>query len=176
MEIANETDEDTEASFWHSPTPDITVSDDIVHFLDKINSATAAKFGLEIFYNKAGPVRELRLSIKNLNNDSKNKAAFITCLLSIATILGEINIKEVQKHVTTNDSKSIKIIEDLFSAKGITFNESDFMMLRKVIRLRSTIPPVHSGTEGEFSQALRFVGIEYPVIDWAEAADICLQI
>jgi len=175
VEMAGETIEDTEDSFWHSPTPDITISDDIVHILDKINSAATAKFGFEIFYNKAGPIRELRLSIRNLNNDSKNKATFVTCLLSIATILGEVNIKEIQKHVTTSENKSIKIIEELFNTKGVTYNELDFTMLRNVIRLRSTIPPVHSGTETEFSQALRFVGIEYPIVDWAEAADTCLK-
>ena len=52
--------------------------------------------------------------------------------------------------------------------KGIEYDESDFVILRRVIRLRSTIPPVH-WIEKEFSQILQSVGIQYPVIDWAQA-------
>ena len=75
MEIGHKIYARTDDSFWQSPVPDITISDDIVHTLDKINTKFNAKFGWEIFYNKAAPVRELRIAITNLNNDSKNKAA-----------------------------------------------------------------------------------------------------
>jgi hypothetical protein len=161
-------------SFWQSSVPDITISDDIVHALDKINTKSNAKFGWEIFFNKAGPVRELRIAIADLNNDSKNKAAFISCLLAIATILGDINNKEIGAFVTTEGIKGFKMIQEMSDTKGIEYNESDFVILRKVIRLRSTMPPVHSA-ETEFSQVLLSVGIPYPVIDWAQAADICLK-
>ena len=67
----------------------------IVRTLDEINTEFNTTIGWDIFYNKAGPVRELRIAIANLNNDSKNKAAFISCLLAIATILEDINNKEI---------------------------------------------------------------------------------
>ena len=87
----------TDNSFWQSPVPDITISDDIHRYtlLDEINTEFNTTIGWDIFYNKAGPVRELRIAIANLNNDSKNKAAFISCLLAIATILEDINNKEI---------------------------------------------------------------------------------
>ena len=173
LEIGHKINGKSDESFWQSPIPDITISDDIVHTLDKINTEFNTKFGWEIFYNKAGPVRELRIAIANLNNDSKNKAAFISCLLAIATILGDINTKDIGALVTTKGIKGFKMIQELFDLKGIEYDESDFIIVRKVIRLRSTILPVHSA-ETEFSQVLRSVGIPYPVIDWAQAADTCL--
>jgi hypothetical protein len=158
-EIGDGAYESTYNTFWRSPIPDITISDDIVYALDKI---------------KAGPIRELRIAINNLNTDSKNKPAFISCLLAMATVLGDINTKEIRKLVTIEDIKGISLIQELFSVRGIEYDESDFVMLRKVIRLRSTILPVHSA-ETEFSQALRYLGIQYPVLNWAEAADNCLK-
>jgi len=166
----------TKTSFWQSHYPDITITDDIVHVIDKINSACSDKLGFEIFNNKATPIVELRKSINSLNNDSKDKNAFVTCLLSIAAILGDIKNDEIKKHLSNKDLVGpLYLIEELFTVKGMKYDKSDFSMLRKLVGLRSKIPPVHLA-EAEFSQILQSIGVEYPVLDWAKAADTCIKI
>ena len=45
-------------SFWSSPYPDITITDDIVCVIDRINSECENKIGYEIFVSKAKPISE----------------------------------------------------------------------------------------------------------------------
>ena len=162
-------------AFWHALYPDVTITDDIVTVIDNINSSSRGLFGFEIFKNRAGPIKDLRISIGNLNKDSIDKSAFISCLLSIALILGDVYINDIKKRVVAEkDDGPLILVEKLFNAQGIKYNEIDFTLLRKLVRLRSTTPPIHNAEE-ESIKVLEYLGINFPIVDWAKAAEICLN-
>lgn len=166
----------TDLSFWSSPYPDITITDDIVRVIDRINSECKNKIGYEIFASKAKPISELRLAISALNRDSKNKAAYVQCMLSTGLILSEIDFDEIKKDLIDYDKINgpLNIIQALFDLKKIPYVESDFKILRSLATLRSITFPVHSA-ESKFGQILKSLNIQYPVVDWAETANTCLK-
>jgi hypothetical protein len=162
------------ANFWQSKKPDVTYSDDLAIALDKFNTLAKDKLGLEIFKNNAKLYSDLRRSINYLNKDSRNKDAFVSCVLSTVLILGDVYASEIRKKISNKEDKSIKLIQELFNSEKIKYEEQDFNRLKKLVKLRSATPPVHVG-EVESIEIFESIGIKYPPTDWAAAAEKYLK-
>jgi len=162
-------------SIWSAVYPDLTNCDDLAIILDKFNTLAKNKLGCEIFRNNAKLYLDLRNSITYLNKDSKDKNAFITFILSIASIIGDVQTDIIRGKIDNKEIKgSINLIQELFDLNSIHYDEEDFVTLRKLIRLRSTTPPIHLAEE-ESKEILNYLGVNSPPIDWAEAADNYLK-
>jgi len=79
-----------------------------------------------------------------------------------------------EERIKEPSSGSINLIEGFLRAKNVNYDNSALDKLRKLHKLRSTIPPIHNG-EQEAIVNLKAFGITYPIHDWEEAGRKCVR-
>jgi len=133
-----------------------TPTDELIEILERINVVSKQKLKTRLFKNNAK-------SIKDLNYKCEDEPQFVYKIAIVANLISEIHQNEIQKIVSIEGiTGSISILEKLFSEKDENYDKKPFEILRKLVKLRSTKMPIHSG-EHEAIEILEELGITYPI-------------
>ena len=101
--------------------------------------------------------------------------SFVLLLAGIASMIDNVHNDALKEEwIKEPSSGSINLIEEFLRAKNVNYDKSSLDKLRKLHKLRLTIPPVHNG-EQEAIVNLKAFGITYPIRDWEEAGRKCLR-
>jgi hypothetical protein len=140
--------------------------DELTDALYTLNTMTQHKFGCRIFRSEAK-------SLKDLKNPITNREGFVMRILGIATIIDEVFVDDIKKHITRKPQPgSINLIQALFEEKNVNYDIEALRNLRDLHFLRSNTPPIHSG-EYKSIPILQRLGINYPIDNWASAGEKC---
>jgi len=133
-----------------------TSTDELIEILERINVVSKQKLKTRLFKNNAK-------SIKDLNYKCEDEPQFVYKIAIVANLISEIYQNEIQKIGSIEGiTGSISILEKLFSEKDENYDKKPFEILRKLVKLRSTKMPIHSG-EHEAIDILEELGITYPM-------------
>lgn len=147
------------------------LADKIIQSRDSINLIFGERYGTKLFKQNERATWDIAKSCAN-EEDFNNR------ILSLTTLVAEIETEEIKKHFFETDQAaptgSINILEALLNKLHLSFNPTLVKKLRMIQILRSKKYPVHAGSP-EFIKALEFFGFPFPVNDWQALWETLLQ-
>lgn len=145
----------------------------LINELNSLNTISTGKLGYRLFNIDATIFNDLRDELLTLKANAKDKKTFGDVLLLIGKVIGDVNYADIQKHVKPSQEGSINLIQSLLDSKGVGYNPDTIKTLRQLYKLRSTIA-AHKG-ENDAIPILKVLGITYPLLDLASAAETVLD-
>jgi|GEM_PF-912991 len=130
-----------------------------------------------IFKNKfdTGWFKDNNQAILDIMKPCSSEEDFTNRILSLTTIITEVEIKKVNKFLGKKESRgSINILEALLNKINPDYNKKCIKNLRMIQNLRSKKYPVHVDDK-KFTEALNYFGFSSFPPDWEELWETVLQ-
>jgi hypothetical protein len=144
--------------------------DDVITLIDSFNNLSKLHLGCKVFINNAK-------TLAGLSRPVKSKEDFTLIIATIASIIDEVYTQDIRNQLDPKPKEpgSINLIEHLLQQKNVTYDTDSIETLRKLHRLRSNMPPIHSG-EDKIISILIGLGINYPDNNSDQAARKCIKL
>ncbi len=142
------------------------IADKIVQKRREINLIFSDKFKTKLF-------KDNEMAILGIRKLCSNEEDFNNRILSLTTLIDEINTEELKKSVSKTTGGSINILEAFLDDRLPNYAKSIIANLRNIVTLRSKKFPIHSD-DPKFVGALRYFGFNIPP-DWGDLWEVVLK-
>lgn len=143
--------------------------DKITQLRSNVNLIFNERYGIKLF-------KQNERAMIDITKPCANEEDFNNRILSLTTLIAEIETDEIKKHFETERVPigSINMLEALLSKLGFSFDPSLIKNLRMIQNLRSAKFPIHSGSP-KFIKALKYFDYSFPPNDWQAVWETLLQ-